>query len=82
MLGGYRHAASLAAQAASFIRPEIMAIKAAAMDKLLASKELAEFRLLIERMLRYKPHTLSRSGEKLLAMQSEMAEASNQISAS
>ncbi|HEY1786114.1 MAG TPA: oligoendopeptidase F [Pirellulales bacterium] len=79
MLGRYRHAASQAAQAASFIRPEIMAIKSAVMDKFLASKELAEFRLLVERMLRYKPHTLSRSGEKLLAMQSEMAEASSQI---
>ena len=79
MLGRYRHAASQAAQAASFIRPEIMAIKSAVMEKFLASKELAEFRLLVERMLRYKPHTLSRSGEKLLAMQSEMAEASNQI---
>ena len=79
MLGRYRHAASQAAQAASFIRPEIMAIKSSVMEKLLAAKELAEYRLLVERMLRYKPHTLTRSGEKLLAMQSEMSEASNQI---
>ncbi|HTU24353.1 MAG TPA: oligoendopeptidase F [Pirellulales bacterium] len=79
MLGRYRHSASRAAQAASFIRPEVMAIKASVMDKFLASKELAEYRLLIERMLRYKPHTLSKNGEKLLAMQSEMSEASNQI---
>src|SRR5581483_10200773 len=56
-----------------------MAIKSATMEKFLASKELAEFRLLLERMLRYKPHTLGRREEKLLAMQSEMAEASNQI---
>jgi oligoendopeptidase F len=79
MIGRYRHAASRAAQGASFIRPEIMAIKSAVIEKFLASKELADYRLLIERMLRYKPHTLSRSGEKLLAMQSEMSEASNQI---
>ncbi len=79
MLGRYRHAASQAAQAASFIRPEIMAIKSSVMEKLLAAKELTEYRLLVERMLRYKPHTLTRSGEKLLAMQSEMSEASNQI---
>ena len=56
-----------------------MAIKSSVMEKFLAAKELAEYRLLVERMLRYKPHTLTRSGEKLLAMQSEMAEASNQI---
>ncbi len=79
MIGRYRHAASRAGQASSYIRPEIMAIKSATMDKLLAAKELAEFRLLLERMLRYKPHTLGRREEKLLAMQSEMSEASNQI---
>ena len=79
MIGRYRHAASRANQAASYIRPEIMSIKSATMDKFLASKELAEFRLLLERMLRYKPHTLGRREEKLLAMQSEMSEASNQI---
>jgi oligoendopeptidase F len=79
MIGRYRHAASRASQASSYIRPEIMSIKSAAMEKMLAAKELAEFRLLLERMLRYKPHTLGRREEKLLAMQSEMSEASNQI---
>ena len=79
MIGRYRHAASRAGQAASYIRPEIMAIKSATIDKLLKAPELAEFHLALERMLRYKPHTLGRKEEKLLAMQSEMSEASNQI---
>jgi oligoendopeptidase F len=56
-----------------------MAIKQATIDKYLADPKLAEFRLALERMLRYKPHTLGKREEKLLAMQSEMADATNQI---
>jgi oligoendopeptidase F len=79
MQGRYRNVASRAAQAASFIRPEIMDIPAARMQEFLKSKVLAEFKLLLEQMLRYKPHTLSKNEERLLAMQAEMADAANQI---
>ena len=64
MIGRYRNAASRAGQAASFIRPEIMAIPAAKMKKFLAAKELAPHRITLERMLRYKPHTLSHRRRK------------------
>jgi oligoendopeptidase F len=79
MIGRYRNASSRAGQAASYIRPEIMALKQATLDQFLADPRLAEFRLLLERMLRYKPHTLGKREEKLLAMQSEMSDATNQI---
>jgi oligoendopeptidase F len=79
MIGRYRNVASRAAQAASYIRPEIMAIPAKTMATFMAAKPLAEFRLALEQLLRYKPHTLGKNEEKLLAMQSEMSEASNQI---
>ena len=79
MQGRYVGAASRAAQAASYIRPEILAIPAARMKKLLADKKLAPYRLLLERLLRYKPHTLSRREERLLAMQTEMARAAGKI---
>jgi oligoendopeptidase F len=79
MMGRYRNAASRAGQAASYIRPEIMAIPAATMKKFLAAKELAPHKITLERMLRYKPHTLSKAEEKLLAMQAEMSETSNQV---
>jgi oligoendopeptidase F len=79
MLGRYRNAASRAGQAASYIRPEILAIPAARMKRLLAAKELAPYRKLLQRLLRYRPHTLSEREENLLAMQSEMASATNQI---
>jgi oligoendopeptidase F len=75
MQGRYSHFATNAAQAASFIRPEIMAIDDATMKKFLAAKELTPFKLLLERILRYKPHTLSDKEERLLAMQGEMASA-------
>src|SRR5262245_22583730 len=45
MIGRYRNAASRAAQAASYIRPEIMAIPAKTMAAFMDAKPLAEFRL-------------------------------------
>jgi oligoendopeptidase F len=79
MQGRYMHAASQSAQAASFIRPEILAIPTAKMKEFLAAKELEHYRLLLERLLRFKPHTLGKKEEKLLAMQSEMSQAAGQI---
>jgi len=79
MKGRQQHAGSEAAQAASYIRPEILGIPAKKMKEFMPAKELASYRLLLERIQRYKPHTLSDAEEKLLAMQSEMSDASNRI---
>ncbi|HTQ39815.1 MAG TPA: oligoendopeptidase F [Pirellulales bacterium] len=79
MIGRYRNAASRAGQAGSFIRPEIMAISTATMKKFLAAKELAAHRVTLERLLRYKPHTLTAGEEKLLAMQAEMSQTANNV---
>ncbi|MCA9258184.1 MAG: oligoendopeptidase F [Planctomycetales bacterium] len=73
MYGRYHHAASEAAQAASFLRPEILSIPKAKFKQFIEAPELKPYRLTLERLARYKPHTLSNSEEKLLAMQSEMA---------
>ena len=75
MMGRFQSAATRTAQAASFIRPEIMAIPAAKMKSFLAAKELKPYKLLLERILRYKKHTLGKKEEELLAMQGEMAQA-------
>ncbi len=77
--GRYSSVASKMGQAGSFIRPEIMAIPAAKMKKFLQDQSLADWRLVLERILRYQPHTLSAEGEKILAMQSEMSQASGNI---
>jgi oligoendopeptidase F len=79
MKGRYQHAATQAGEAASFIRPEIMSIPPETIDTYLQSPELADWKLALERTLRYRPHTLSDNEEKLLAMQGQMSEASNQI---
>jgi oligoendopeptidase F len=77
MLGRFQSAATRAAQAASYIRPEIMAIPAAKMKTILAAKEIKHYKLLLERVLRYKKHTLGKKEEELLAMQGEMAQAAS-----
>lgn len=79
MLGRHRNAASRAGQEASFIRPEILAIAPDTMETFLAAKELAPWRLTLERLLRERSHTLSDREEKLLAMQSEMAAAAGLV---
>ena len=79
MRGRYQHVSTLAGEAASYLRPEILAIPARKMEEFLAARELAEWKLALERILRYRPHTLSKKEEQLLAMQGQMAEASNQI---
>ncbi|MBB3206861.1 oligoendopeptidase F [Rhodopirellula rubra] len=62
-----------ASQAASFVRPELLAIEPETMDKFLADPKLADFKLQLERIVRYRPHTLTDREERLLAMQGEMS---------
>ncbi len=79
MQGRYTNVAARAAQAASFIRPEILAISNAKLKKFLNAKCLAPYRLMLERLIRHKPHTLGRKEERLLAMQIEMSQAAGQV---
>ena len=74
MLARFQNVATRASQAASFIRPEILAIPAAKMNRFCESKELKPYRLLLQRVLRFKQHTLGKKEEELLAMQGEMAQ--------
>ncbi len=77
MMGRYQHVASEASQAASFIRPEILAIPTTKFKKFLASKELKPYQLMLDRLVRYKPHTLGDAEERLLAMQGQMSDTAN-----
>lgn len=79
MMARLQNVASRAAQAASYIRPEVLSLSDAKLKKLMAAKELAHYKLKLERMARYKPHTLSDAEERLLAMQTEMAGSPGQI---
>lgn len=75
MLGRYRAAVAQAGERSSFIRPEILAIPPSRMKRFLQDPVLAPYRLLLERLLRYRPYTLSEKEERLLAMQADMASA-------
>lgn len=74
MVGRFQNLSARAGQAASFIRPEILRIPASKIKKFLASVEIEPYKLVLERILRYKPFTLSDKEERLLAMQGEMSQ--------
>jgi oligoendopeptidase F len=77
LVARYQNVATRAGEAASYIRPEITSIPAGKMRRILAAKQIKPYRLLLERLLRYKPHTLGKKEEVLLAMQGEMAQAAS-----
>src|SRR5205085_2112247 len=79
MNGRLHHARATAAEAGSFVRPEIMAIPEEKIASYLESPELAEWKVMLERGLRYRPHTLSDKEERLLAMQGQMSGAAGHI---
>lgn len=73
MVGRFQHVATRAGEKASFIRPEILAIPPATLTSWLELPVLADYRLLLERLVRTRPHVLSEPEEKLLAMQGTFA---------
>ena len=74
MKARYIGAAGRAAEFASYIRPEVLALPDDVLQGYLAAPELAAYRLVLQRLMRYKPHTLSEGEERLLAMQIEVAQ--------
>jgi oligoendopeptidase F len=73
MTGRFQHVATRAGEAASFIRPEILAIPAERLADWMRGPDLAPYSLLLERMVRTRPHTLTEPEERLLAMQGTFA---------
>jgi len=74
LVARFQNLASNASQLASYIRPELLAIPKARMDEFMKTECLKPYLLALERIVRYKKHTLSRKEEQLIAMQSEMAQ--------
>jgi oligoendopeptidase F len=75
MIGRFQNLATRAAEASSYMRPELLELSKTKMNKFLADSAIKPYRLSLERLLRFKPHTLSDREEQLLAMQGEMASA-------
>lgn len=65
--------------AASFITPELISIDDKKLADFLDASELKEYKRYIREIVRYKPHTLSHSEEKLLATGSEVFGSVGQI---
>lgn len=73
MKSRFQNVAVQANQAASFMRPELLSIDEQRMAELMAHPSVEPFRLQLERLVRYRSHTLTDREERLLAMQGEMA---------
>lgn len=68
------------AEAVAFFQPELLALDNDTLNEYVASEELADYRFLLEDIIREKEHTLSDKEEKLLAAMSEVAGAPSNIS--
>jgi oligoendopeptidase F len=77
MVARFQNLATRASQAASYVRPEILSLSKKTLDEYLAAKEMQPFRLVLERIIRFKPYTLREREEEILAMQGEMAGAAS-----
>lgn len=72
MKARYIGIATKAGEAGSFFRPEILALPDEKLQEYLQSPKLAAYKLLLDRLVRYKPHTLTTAEERLLALQMEI----------
>lgn len=75
----FSHLATQVSEATAWFRPALMAMSDATLAAYMAAPELKDWALAIERIVRFRPHTLSLPEERLLAMQGQMSEASNNI---
>ncbi len=67
----YMRVATNLSSALSFFNPELQSIEEDVMESFLNSSILKDYRIMLRKVLRFKPHILSDESEKILAMQSE-----------
>ena len=79
LTGRFQNLSVRAGQAASYMRPELLAIEPAKMEAMIADPVLEKYRLLLQRILRYRAHTLTDTEESLIAMQGEMAQTASKV---
>ena len=71
MTGKITMAMAKAQAAGAWERPEILAIPAGDMERFLADPCIAEYRIYLQRIVRYRPHTLSDREERIVALHAE-----------
>ncbi|MCA9133777.1 MAG: oligoendopeptidase F, partial [Planctomycetales bacterium] len=79
LMARFQNVAVKASQLASYLRPEILSIPERRMEEFLADPALQDMQLLLERINRYRAHTLTDSEESLLALQGEMAQTAGKV---
>lgn len=79
LVGRFQSVSVKASQLASYIRPELLAMPVDQMNSIMAAKVIEPYRLILERIIRYRAHTLGNAEESLLAMQGEMAQTANKV---
>jgi oligoendopeptidase F len=81
MVGRYQHVAVKASEAGAYISPELLALPEETLAKLQIAPEIVEggWQLRLERIVRFRPHTLTNQEEQLLAMSGNMAAGAGQI---
>jgi oligoendopeptidase F len=70
----YIGVASRGMELGSYIRPELLTLPESTLNNYLQSPLLADRKTILERLIRFKPHTLSNKEERLLAMQTESSQ--------
>ena len=70
----YMSVATRCAAASSYLKPEIQGLPDEKIRSYLESPVLEEFRISLNKLIRYKPHILSEKEETLLAQQAEFAQ--------
>ena len=71
--------AARAGELASYIRPEVLSLPDDKLRQFIDSPALADYKIALERLLRFKPHTLSDKEERLLAMQAETTQTAHEV---
>jgi len=80
-LGMYQRAMNLytrMAELGSYMTPEIQSIPDDVVSSYVNDESMKEYRFALEKILRFKPHTLTREIEEILAMSGEVAQAASQ----
>ena len=63
----------------SFMTPEIQEIDDTVIDSYIKHQTMKDYRFYLEKIIRFKPHTLSKEMEQVIAMMGEIAQAPSQI---